>query len=114
MGRAATCLERRVERWQSYRADRRQPGVGKTRLADDFLHWVASQGGIVLRGRGYDAHAGAPFGAVIDALRSATTAPGVAGVDPEWLGEIARVLPEIRRRFAGLPEASPAIGAADG
>jgi DNA-binding SARP family transcriptional activator len=90
------------------------PGVGKTRLADDFLRWVASQGGVVLRGRGYDAHAGAPFGAVIDALRSATDAPGVAGVDPEWLGEIARVLPEIRRRFVGLPEASPANGAADG
>jgi predicted ATPase len=91
-----------------------EPGVGKTRLADDFLHWVASQGGIVLRGRGYDAHAGAPFGAVIEALRSAIDAPGVAGVDPEWLGEIARVLPEIRRRFAGLPEASLANGAADG
>jgi DNA-binding SARP family transcriptional activator len=91
-----------------------EPGVGKTRLADDFLHWVASQGGIVLRGRGYDAHAGAPFGAVIEALRSAIDAPGVAGVDPEWLAEIGRVLPEIRRRFAGLPEASPASGAADG
>lgn len=91
-----------------------EPGVGKTRLADDFVHWVASQGGIVLRGRGYDAHSGAPFGAVIEALRSAVDAPGVAGVDPEWLGEIGRVLPEIRRRFAGLPEATTANVATDG
>jgi predicted ATPase len=91
-----------------------EPGVGKTRLADDFLHWVASQGGVVLRGRGYDAHAGAPFGAVIEALHSAVDAPGVAGVDPEWLGEIGRVLPEIRRRFSGLPEAAAANVATDG
>jgi len=90
------------------------PGAGKSRLADDFLHWVASQGGIVLRGRGYDAHAGAPFGAVIEALRSAIDAPGVAGVDPEWLGEIGRVLPEIRRRFPTLPDTTAANLATDG
>jgi len=91
-----------------------EPGVGKSRLADDFLRWVASQGGIVLRGRGYDAGAGAPYGAVIEALRSVIDAPGVAGVDPEWLAEIGRVLPEIRRRFAGLPETTVANAAADG
>ncbi|HMA25114.1 MAG TPA: AAA family ATPase, partial [Gemmatimonadaceae bacterium] len=91
-----------------------EPGVGKTRLADDFLRWTASQGGIVLRGRGYDAHAGAPFGAVIEALRSAIDAPGVAGVDPEWLVEIGRVLPEIRRRFNSLPEVTASNVTADG
>jgi DNA-binding SARP family transcriptional activator len=91
-----------------------EPGAGKTRLAGDFLRWVSSQGGTVLRGRAYDAHAGAPFAAVIEALRSAIDAPGVAGVDPEWLVEIGRVLPEIRRRFPGLPEVGPANGAADG
>jgi DNA-binding SARP family transcriptional activator len=89
------------------------PGAGKTRLADDFLRWIASQGGTVLRGRGYDAHAGAPFAAMIDALRLATDAPGVAGVDPEWLVEISRMLPEMRRRFPGLPEPLAPTGAAD-
>jgi DNA-binding SARP family transcriptional activator len=91
-----------------------ESGAGKTRLADDFLRWVSSQGGVVLRGRGHDAHAGAPFGAVIDALRSAINVPAVGGVDPEWLAEIARVLPEIRRRFSHLPEPSMANGAAEG
>jgi DNA-binding SARP family transcriptional activator len=91
-----------------------EPGAGKTRLTGDFLRWVSSQGGTVLRGRGYDAHAGAPFAAVIEALRLAIDAPGVAGVDPEWLVEIGRVLPEIRRRFPGLPESSPVNGPADG
>jgi DNA-binding SARP family transcriptional activator len=91
-----------------------EPGVGKTRLADDFLRWVTSQGGIVLRGRGYDARAGAPFGAVIEALRAALDAPGLAGVDPEWLAEVARVVPELRKRFSGLSDISTAPATADG
>ena len=79
-----------------------EPGVGKTRLADDFLRWVTSRGGTVLRGRGYDARGGAPFGAVIEALRSTLDAPGLAGVDAQWLSEVSRVLPELRRRFSQL------------
>ena len=91
-----------------------EPGAGKTRLADDFLAWVVSQGGMVLRGRGYDGHAGAPFGAVIEALRGVLDAPSIAGVDPEWLAEMGRVLPEIRRRFPNLPDAPSTSVAANG
>ena len=90
-----------------------EPGVGKTRLADDFLRWVTSRGGMVLRGRGYDARGGAPFGALIEALRSTLDAPGLAGVDAQWLSEAARVLPELRRRFSQLPDVS-ASALADG
>jgi len=81
-------------------------GSGKTRLAGDFLRWVATRGGIVLRAAGHDARSGAPFGAVIEALRSGLGAPGVAGADPESLAQVARVLPELRRRFPGLPDAN--------
>jgi DNA-binding SARP family transcriptional activator len=91
-----------------------EPGAGKTRLADDFLRWVTSHGGVVLRGRGYDARAGAPFGAIIEALRGALDAPGLAGVDPEWLVEVARVVPELRKRFRGLADVSTATATADG
>ena len=90
-----------------------EPGVGKTRLADDFLRWVTSRGGLVLRGRGYGARGGAPFGAIIEALRGTLDAPGLAGVDAEWLAEVARVLPELRRRFSALPDIS-ASAPADG
>jgi len=90
------------------------PGVGKTRLADDFLRSVTARGGLVLRGRGYDAKAGVPLGAAIDILRSALDAPGLAGVDPEWLADVSRVLPELRRRFPGLPDRSGQTSIADG
>jgi DNA-binding SARP family transcriptional activator len=81
-----------------------EPGAGKTRIADDFVRWVTTEGGLALRGRGYDARGGAPFGAVVEALRGALEAPSLAGVDAEWLAEVARLLPELRRRFSSLPE----------
>src|SRR5256885_8842318 len=31
-----------------------EAGVGKTRLAEEFLRWVRAEGGTVLRGRGYE------------------------------------------------------------
>jgi DNA-binding SARP family transcriptional activator len=91
-----------------------EPGVGKSRLADDFMRWATSQGSLVLRGRGYDARAGAPFGPMIEALRGTLEAPGLAGVDAEWLAEVSRVLPELRRHFPGLPEIGAVAAAADG
>lgn len=80
-----------------------EAGVGKSRLADDFARWVSAAGGIVLRGRGFEASNGVPFGPVVEALRTAVDAPGLAGADPEWLAEVARLVPELRRRFPSLP-----------
>jgi DNA-binding SARP family transcriptional activator len=81
-----------------------ESGVGKTRLAEEFLRWAAAEGAIVLRGRGYDARDGTPFDPVVEALRAGLDAPGLSGADPEWLSEIGRLLPEVKRRFPGLPE----------
>jgi len=85
-----------------------ESGVGKSRLADDFARWVTAEGGTVLRGRGFDVRVGVPFSAMIEALRSAIDAPGLSGTDPQWLAEVARVVPELKQRFAGLPEIGPA------
>jgi predicted ATPase len=84
-----------------------EAGVGKSRLAGDFLRWVSAAGGTVLRGRAYDVRGGAPFAAIIDVLRSAVDAPGLAGTDPQWLLEVSRVLPELRERFPAISDAAP-------
>lgn len=81
-----------------------EAGVGKTRLAEEFLRWASAEGATVLRGRGYDATDGTPFDPLVEALRAGLDAPGLAGADPEWLSEIGRLLPEVKRRFPGLPE----------
>lgn len=90
-----------------------EAGLGKSRLAGDFLRWVGAGGGTVLRGRAYDVRGGAPLGGIIEALRSAVDAPGLAGTDPQWLTEVARVVPELRARFPALGSVS-APTAADG
>lgn len=89
-----------------------ESGVGKSRLADEFLRWIVAEGGTVLRGRCYDRRAGVPYEPVVEALRGALVAPGLAGTSPEWLVEVARLVPELRERFPGLP-AAPAAEAAE-
>ena len=84
-----------------------ESGVGKSRLADEFLRWVGAEAGTVLRAHGYDAEAGVPYGPVVEVLRGALDAPGLAGTDPQWLAEVARLLPELRQRFPGLPQVTP-------
>lgn len=86
-----------------------EAGMGKSRLAGDFLRWVVADGGAVLRGRGGDSRVGFPYSSVLEVLRDALGAPGLAGAAPEWLAEASRLLPELRQRFPALPE-PPAIG----
>ena len=81
-----------------------EAGVGKTRLAEDFLRWARLDGATVLRGRGYDAQTDIPYGPIVEALRGVLDAPGLAGTPAEWLTEATRLLPELRHRFPALPE----------
>jgi DNA-binding SARP family transcriptional activator len=80
-----------------------EPGIGKSRLAEEFLRWAVAEGGGALRGHGYNVRGGIPYEPVVELLRDALNAPGLAGTDPEWLTEVARLLPELRRRFPSLP-----------
>jgi DNA-binding SARP family transcriptional activator len=90
-----------------------EAGTGKSRLVEEFLRTVVAGGATVLRGRGYDATATVPFAPIVEALRGALDAPGLAGTDPEWLTEAARLLPELRQRFPGLAEPEPGVDATD-
>jgi DNA-binding SARP family transcriptional activator len=80
-----------------------ESGVGKSRLVDEFLRWAVAEGGTVLRGRSYDRRGGVPYEPVVEALRGALDAPGLAGAAPEWLAEVAGLVPELRNRFPALP-----------
>ncbi len=88
-------------------------GLGKTRLAEEFLHWATAKGATILRGRGYDPTAGIPYVPLVDALRGVLDAPGLAGTAPEWLTEATRFIPELRRRFPTLPEPGAPTDAAE-
>lgn len=91
-----------------------EPGIGKSRLAGEFLRWIVANGGSVLRGHGYDARAGLPYEPIVEVLRDALGTPGLAGTAPEWLTEAARLLPELRQRFPALPEPPVPADSAEG
>ena len=91
-----------------------EAGVGKSRLAEEFLRWIVANGGTALRGHSYDVRSGIPYEPVVEVLRDALGAPGLAGTAPEWLTEAARLLPELRERFPALPTPALPGDSADG
>jgi DNA-binding SARP family transcriptional activator len=91
-----------------------EAGIGKSRLAEEFVRWVVADGGTVLRGHGYDMRGGIPYEPVVELLRDALGAPGLAGTAPEWLTEAARLLPEIRQRFPALAAPAAPADSAEG
>jgi DNA-binding SARP family transcriptional activator/tetratricopeptide (TPR) repeat protein len=87
---------------------RGEPGIGKTRLAREFLGWTAGQGADVLQGRAFETGGRLPYQPLVDALRSRVereNAPEDLQSDV-WLVELSRLLPELRDRYPDLPPAT--------
>jgi DNA-binding SARP family transcriptional activator len=77
------------------------PGVGKTRLLEELRRLAGSAGAVVLSGRCFEAELVRPYGAWIEALRSAGR-PLPAGVPH---GELGALLPELGAAPAELDRA---------
>jgi DNA-binding SARP family transcriptional activator/tetratricopeptide (TPR) repeat protein len=118
-GGAASLVGRRAEQertqrvWRASATGRAQlllvtgePGIGKTRLVDELARDVAAEGHAVSRTRAYEAVGRLPWGPVIDWLRSEALRPTVERLEPVWLVELSRLLPELRIGRPDLPEAS--------
>jgi predicted ATPase len=85
-----------------------EPGIGKTRLAEEFCRWVVARGGDVLHGRAVEVHGSLPYAPVVQALRDRLereNAPDDLLADV-WLGELGRILPELLDRYPDLPRQS--------
>ncbi len=84
-----------------------EAGIGKTRLAEEFLHQVSLRGGAVVVARCYEGDARLAYGPIVDALRAALTSPDLAArlasVPGIWLSEVSRLTPEIAAVQPGLP-----------
>ena len=85
-----------------------ESGMGKTRLADEFLKWAGTQGADVLRGRAYETSGGLPYQPIIDALRERLERENAPEdlLDDAWLVVLTRILPELRERYPDLPAIS--------
>src|SRR5260221_7838945 len=111
VGRAAACSQL-VAHYQQARQGQPQAvllvgeaGIGKARLATEFVAWARAQGAEVLRGKGFEMGGQLPSQPLVEALRpwlEEENAPEDLLDDP-WLAELARLLPELRVRYPDLP-----------
>lgn len=88
-----------------------EPGIGKTRLAEDYLDTLRTAGAPVLAARSYQGESGLAYGPFIEILRSAvesgTHPDWVERVAVQWLSEASRLLPELQQLRPGIPLSSP-------
>ena len=116
VGRTAE-LEALVDAHAAIAADGRvalvegEPGVGRTRLAEELADTLRGAGAVVVSGHGYDDEAGLAYGPVVEMLRSRLRADTtwVGELDDLTLAEAARLVPELTagRR---VPEPPPLDG----
>jgi predicted ATPase/DNA-binding SARP family transcriptional activator len=83
-----------------------EAGIGKTRLAEEFLADAQSDGAIVISARCYEGEKQFAFGPVVAGLRTTLALEGaeqkLKGIPPLWMSEAARLLPELNAYRADL------------
>ncbi len=82
-------------------------GIGKSRLAEEFLGWVASQGYETASSRCYAAAGGLAYAPIVEFLRSTPIAARLRQLDDTWLVELARLVPELLEERPELSRPSP-------
>lgn len=88
-----------------------EAGIGKTRLAEAFIERSQAQGAIALSARCYEGERNLAYGPFLEALQSALRQPAIAArietLEPHWLSEAARLLPELADLRSDLPPRPP-------
>ena len=84
-----------------------EPGIGKSRLAEELVRWASQQGVTTATARSYAVEGQLSFAPVIEWLRSPELRPAIGRLDPLWLSELARVLPEVLAEHPDTPPYAP-------
>ena len=85
-----------------------EAGIGKSRLMQDFATSLSDQA-LILVGTAQSAMQTMPYQPVVEALRLALNLQPVTGdLQPIWLAEASRLLPELRTLYPDLPPLLPA------
>ena len=84
-----------------------EAGIGKTRLAEELLVLAESTGHWVVRARCHALAGQLAYSPLAEWLRSDVLKSGLPGLDPAWLTEIARLLPELLSHYPDIPTPQP-------
>jgi DNA-binding SARP family transcriptional activator/predicted ATPase len=79
-----------------------EAGIGKTRLVEELLAWAEQAGIRSARARCYAAEGRLAYGPIIDWLRSDPLRALLSRLEPVWLTELARLLPELLNDYPDL------------
>jgi class 3 adenylate cyclase len=93
-----------------------EPGIGKTRLAQEFAVYASLRGAQVLTGRCYEGDIAIPYMPFVEAFREYVRGrddPDLRRELDEGAPEVAKLVSEIRQRFPDIPEAPPLEGDAE-
>ena len=84
-----------------------EPGIGKSRLAEDLARWASQLEATTATTRSYAVEGRLSLAPVVEWLRSAAFRPHVARLETVWLTEVARILPELFAEHPDLPHYEP-------
>ncbi|MGZ6141161.1 MAG: ATP-binding protein, partial [Myxococcaceae bacterium] len=84
-----------------------EPGIGKSRLAEELLVWGRRQGVTAAATRCYATEGQLSLAPVSEWLRTPAIRRALGGLDPMWRTEVSRVLPELRTERPDLPPPEP-------
>jgi DNA-binding SARP family transcriptional activator/predicted ATPase len=79
-----------------------EPGIGKTRIADELYQSCIRQGHAAARSRCYAGQGQVAYAPVAEWLRSDAVRAGWTSLRPQQLAELARLVPEIGEQFPEL------------
>ena len=84
-----------------------EPGIGKTRMAEELAAAVQGEGGTVMWGRCYEGEWAPPYGPFAEAIESYTNGTDLAALGADLgngAGSIARLVPKVRDVLPDIPE----------
>ncbi len=88
-----------------------EPGIGKTRLAEEFLDQLKGSEANTIEARCFEGETTLAYGLFVEALRSAAASPSfaqrLAAVPDRWLTEAGRLLPDLLASRTHLQPAPP-------
>ncbi|HEY4355485.1 MAG TPA: AAA family ATPase [Acidobacteriaceae bacterium] len=115
VGRSLEC-QRLRHAWKTAQGDGSRlvlisgdPGIGKTRLAEEFLQTVEANGGVVSRSRCYSGQGQVAYAPVAEWLRTETVRHVWDKLSAPHLADLARLVAEIRDALPSLETPQPLV-----
>jgi DNA-binding SARP family transcriptional activator len=84
-----------------------EAGIGKTRLAEELVTWAGHQGAATAIARCYATEGDLAYAPVTEWLRADALRRRLARLEPIWLTEVARLVPDVLTERPDLPRPGP-------